>query len=353
MKPLRRILLIGHYPLDRLDRAPKVRIFHMARALAREGCLTVISGSRRERTRWLRDRLREGLLDRVDLVYIESASSTATLTDLWVLWRLARRRTPVGIFVRDAYQRFPRLYPQTGWKRHVMKYLYDLTLWGYRRWATVLFFPTAGLARVVGGRMTALLPPGAFPAFPPPGWIRNTAQVIYVGAGGPHDGVSLLLEAMVGVRREMPGASLVLVMRPEEWPREPWPDWVHVVSASGDELSPYLWSATVAVIPRPHTAYNEIAFPVKLMDYLAHGLPVVVTEPGEAAEWVKTQQVGEAVSATPEALADGLVRVMARKNWEPRVRTVVMENTWEHRAAKVTALLSPMPAGTREAHLGR
>jgi len=353
MKPLRRILLIGHYPLDRLDRAPKVRIFHMARALAREGCLTVISGNRRDRTRWLRDRLREGLLDRVDLVYIESASSTATLTDLWLLWRLARRRTPVGVFVRDAYQRFPHLYPQTGWKRQIMKLLYDLTLWGYRRWATVLFFPTAGLSRVVGGRATALLPPGAFPAFPPPGWIRNPAQVIYVGAGGPHDGVSLLLEAMPRVRRQIAGASLVLVMRPEEWPPDPWPDWVHLVSVSGDELSPYLWSATVAVIPRPHTAYNEIAFPVKLMDYLAHGLPVVVTGPGEAAEWVKTHQVGEAVPATPQALADGLVRVMTRQNWDPAIHAAVRKNSWEQRAALVVALLSPRSEETREGPLGR
>jgi len=81
MNRLPRVLVIGHYPLDTLDRAPKVRIYEMVAALARSATVTVIAGNRAERSHFLRQQKARGL-KHFDMIYVETASSTATLTDI-------------------------------------------------------------------------------------------------------------------------------------------------------------------------------------------------------------------------------------------------------------------------------
>ncbi|MCL5971127.1 MAG: glycosyl transferase family 1, partial [Firmicutes bacterium] len=207
MKP--RILVLGHYPLDQLDRAPKVRTYRMIEALAHYAWVTVITGARPVRGAVLRKSLR--LLDQIDAIYLESGSSTATFTDCWFLYQAHRRAIPLGIFVRDAYQLFPDLYPPDGIKGRVLSLLYKISLRCYALSATVIFVPTAGLAQVVPGSRKVLLPPGGIrerKVVKPP---RFAHRIIYVGAAGPHDGVEMLVAAFELVKATVPDAELWLV----------------------------------------------------------------------------------------------------------------------------------------------
>lgn len=339
MKRWPHVLLLGQYPLDRLDRAPKVRIYQMAQALAKQAEVTLITGSRSERAPWLRRALRTGLLDNIDAVYVESASSTATPVDLWFLREVARRSIPMGIFIRDAYQRFSDLYPPRGVKQQVLRQLYDVSLYFYRRYATILYFPTSGLSDVVRGPRTMLLPPGG--RVIEGDWsMRDPRHIVYVGAGGPYDGVDLLLEAMALLHRMMPEARLTLIMRRNEWPNRIPEEYVTLVQASGEELKPYLQSAALAVIPRPSTAYTRIAFPVKLMEYLSFGLPVVATGPSEAARFVETEGVGIGVAADAGALAAALDLLLKdparlRQMADTALDAVKSRHLWDHRARTV------------------
>lgn len=335
-----RILVLGHYPLDRLDRAPKVRTYRMIEALGRRGEVTVITGTRRERARLLRDARRQRLLDRIDVVYLESGSSLATPADLWFLRDVARRRIPLGIFIRDIYQRFPELYPAPGLKGRLLRWGYEVSLGCYRRLATTLFFPTAGLAAMVPAPRKALLPPAGRLVGDGEAGPCDPLQVIYVGAGGPHDGVELLVEAFSRVRRQWPGASLVLVMRRQEAPGVGALPGVRRVEADGAALDALLASSGVAVVPRPDTPYNRIALPVKLMEYLSFGLPVVVTGPSEAQRIVADYRAGLAVAPTAEGLAEGLALLFAdRALWarcrDNARRAVADSNLWDHRADTV------------------
>ncbi|MDA8192858.1 MAG: glycosyltransferase [Thermaerobacter sp.] len=338
------VLVIGHYPLERLDRAPKVRIYEMASALAHYATVTLVAGSRRDRARRLRG-VAAGILPRVDLVYVESASSTATPTDLWFLARVRQRRIPLAVYVRDAYQRFPDLYPARTAKEKLLAALYGVSLAAYNGLATQVFVPTPGLAAVVRSPHPALLPPGGRPYPRPPGPPPDPCQVLYVGAGGPYDGVDGLLEAMQQVRATEPRARLTLVMRRPEWPLSKVPDGVELVEAAGPELAPYLWRAGLAVIPRPDTAYNRLALPVKLLDYWSHGLPVVVTGPSAAASLTESAGAGLAVPASVEGIAAGLTRLMG----DPAMRAgfaagalaaVAGPHHWDRRAEAVLALLT-------------
>ncbi|MCL6563374.1 MAG: glycosyltransferase [Firmicutes bacterium] len=334
MKP--RLLLVGHYPLDPPDRAPAVRIAAMARALAQLTELTVISGRRGERERALWRWVQAGGLGQVDAVYVESASSTATPGDLLFLAAVTRRKVPLGIYIRDYYQRFPDLYPQRTLKERLLALAYQATLAAYRRYADVLFFPTEGLAQLVGGRRVALLPPAGEVKAPPEGLERNFSRVIYVGAVEERDGIPLLLAAWEEVRALM-AAELILVVRPREWRGWALPQGVRRVEAHGPALSRWLWEAGLAVIPRLDTPYHRIALPVKLFDYLSHGLGVLVTEGSEAARLVAEEEVGQPVRPTAEAWAQALAAALAEpeklREWSRRALGSVAErHNWQRRA---------------------
>lgn len=339
-----RVLLIGHYPLDRLDRAPKVRTYQMAQAFARHAQVTVIAGTRRQRRRWLLRALARGILNAVDLVYVESASSAATGTDLFFLWRVKQRGIPLAIFVRDAYQRFPGLYPQRTLKHRFMKRLYDGTLCAYGHLATQVYFPTKGLAQVVGTPSPELLPPAGVVRERPKGVTPLFGEILYVGAAGTHDGVDWLLEAIPWLRARHPSVHVTLIMRPEEWPQSPLPEGVSVVAAAGDELAGWLWRGWVAVIPRHDTAYNRLALPVKLLEYWSYHLPVVVTGPSEAAELVSRTGAGVVTEASVDGLARGLDDVMRHPEKRMHMaraaaRAIVEDHNWDVRARHVLRLI--------------
>ncbi|MCL8208460.1 MAG: glycosyltransferase [Actinomycetia bacterium] len=337
MRPSRpRVLLLGHYPLHRPDRAPVVRTRAMAEALARHAEVRVVAGTRAARAPALLALLRSGGLSGVDGVYLESATSAMTPVDWWFLRAVRRRGLPLAVYVRDWYQRFPDLYPPRGPKERVLAALYAATLAAYRRLATTLFVPTDGLGRLLGGPYRLLPPAGAvLPEAPGP---RVRGRLVYVGANGPYDGVDLALEAVARLGR--PTVELVLVLRPREAPAAV-PPGVRVVAASGADLSAWLWSAELALLPRRDTAYNRIALPVKLFDYWSHGLPVLATGNSEVGRWVARVGGGVAVPATAEALAAALdtllddpvrLRTMGERgraavrsahNWDARALTVL------------------------------
>ena len=331
------VVLIGHYATDGLDRAPKVRIHQMAAAFQRIGSVTTLACYRAER----RDRLRP-LLNRVDWsqvdgVYVESASSTAIPADIAFLRGVRRRGVPVGIFVRDAYQFFPELYPPKGLKGRVLSGLYRLTLSAYARYATMLFVPSDGLSAAIRQPRAQTLPPGVEWRPRPASVGVRPNQVIYVGAGGAHDGVDRLVAAMTAVHDRRPDARLVLVMRPNEALGLSFPPFVTRISASGQDLSSWLWSSQLAAIPRVNTAYHQLAMPVKLFDYLGHGLPVLTTGPSEAASLVKAASVGWVTDDRVDAMAQGLLRALD----EPiggrmsSLSAFARENTWDARARTV------------------
>jgi glycosyltransferase involved in cell wall biosynthesis len=338
----RGLLLVGHYPLDPPDRAPAVRIRAMAAALGRLTPVTVVTGTRAERASRYPTLLAAGTLERMAGVYVETASSMMTVADWRFLRAVRTARLPLGVYVRDYYQRFPDLYPPRSAKERLMAVGYAATLAAYRRLATVLFVPTEGLGRLVAPGSARLLPPAGSVLTPPP-LTRRPDQLLYVGANGPHDGVELAVAAAERLRAEWPTLRLVLVLRRREAPPD-LPDFCRLIEASGATLEPWLWSSTLGLIPRRDTAYNRIALPVKLFDYLAHGLPVVTTEPGETARWVVTLGVGLAASDTPVAFAQAVARLLrdpalAARMSERALGAVAQEHNWDRRARTVLAAL--------------
>ncbi len=81
---------------------------------------------------------------------------------------------------------------------------------------------------------------------------------------------------------------------------------------SDNELKDYLSKATAVIINKKPTQQNIYCFSTKLGEYLAAGKPVIMTNVGEATNWLSNNKSAYIVEKeNNEALTDAIVRVFS------------------------------------------
>jgi glycosyltransferase involved in cell wall biosynthesis len=182
----------------------------------------------------------------------------------------------------------------------------------------LLLAPTASFAELAGlpadrtivapnGTDTGLIRPRPFPARPAVGFASGAA---------PGRGIELLVEAVRSVREGHPEVRLLLWLAAtgpdsetylaglgRELAAEPW---IELASTTYDRMADELARATVLAIPHPPGEYLDVAVPIKLVDAMAAGRPVVVTPRVETARIVRDAGCGLVVEDDVAALAAGL-----------------------------------------------
>ncbi|HEX6128520.1 MAG TPA: glycosyltransferase [Candidatus Limnocylindria bacterium] len=346
-----RLLFYAMYDARRASNAPRVRIQLLSQALTRHAAVHMVSGSRLRRLTAASRAALTGSLWRADAVYVETITSSAMPWDLLFLAAARATGKPVGIYFRDAYQLFRDLYPIPGWRARLSDLAWRASVWALRRLATVCFVPSAGLASALHLRRAVLLPPGTDPATPDLG-AGDEPLVAYVGALTAADGFDRLLEAMHLVREQVTDARLLAIGPAVPGGKTTLPEWVEVRRASRDELAPLLAPARVCVIPRPINPYTDLAWPIKLSDYLAFGKPVVATATAETVAVLDGTGAGLVVGDSVPELANGLARVLSDSRLAAALatqgRALALDEgmTWDHRARH---LLNSLGLGERRA----
>lgn len=67
---------------------------------------------------------------------------------------------------------------------------------------------------------------------------------------------------------------------------------------------------SVAVAPFAKDGFMEYAFPLKIVDYMAAGLPIVATDVGDTGYMIRRYGSGILVDLTPESIAEGIERLV-------------------------------------------
>ncbi|MGH7607777.1 MAG: glycosyltransferase, partial [Gemmatimonadales bacterium] len=321
----------------------------------------LISGNRTPRRAAAMRYLLTGGLHRSRAVYVEASTSTATEADVLFLGVARAAGLPIVIYIPDAYQLFPDLYPRHGWRTVLLDWGWRRSIAAYRRLADLLLFPSRGLAACFHQRLPRSKRKVQFDVLPPAGqaaraWTPPTFQppiVVYAGATGLHDGSDLLLSAMERVVARHPAARCHLIT-PHAKFIDSHParhaEWLTIESRDSAGVSALLRAATLAVIPRRVNPYNDLAAPVKLFDYMACGRPVVVTACRDTAALVNALQSGLVVTDDAEALADGMLRLIedrptAERLGENGYRAVQAAHSWPHRAERILQLIRSIERG--------
>ncbi len=167
--------------------------------------------------------------------------------------------------------------------------------------------------------------------------------VAYVGIMEPQDGLDLLLESvdclvngegrqdtlfvLIGFGTELPS----LKTRVAELGLEPWVEFAGPLY--GDDLWAYLATADLAVAPDPSNILNDKLTMIKIFEYMAFGLPIVLydleegrrsangaalfAEPNDPVHFAR--QVGKLLDSEPlrqRLGAKGRESILAGTNWE-------------------------------------
>ena len=336
------------YPLDQGSWGPTVRISHLRDELSRLVDLDLVAGYRGARRAALARYALSGRLRGLDGIYVESSTFLPAETDIAVLGLARALGIPVLTYVRDAYQLFEDEYRPDSIRRWIGVRAFVPAVRALGAVSTRLAFPSLGLARaVVGDASTSILLPPGSPH--PVEMARDPAarNLLFVGdARLPAQGVDRLIAAVGRAREQGVDVELTVVTRPNREPPPPHPAWMRVVHAEGKGIVGLLPDVLATVIPRPRTAYNDLALPIKLFDYLAYGRPLIVTDCLEQARVVNDARAGIVTSDEVPAMADAIGRVASASpsqldHWSSNARAAAREASWSARAATIVRTLVP------------
>ena len=344
-----RVLLLAMYRLDAPPSGPRVRIAAVRDALSERVRLDLVSGTRIGRTWAMLRYATSGRLRGLAGVYVESSSSLPGPADLLFLALARGLGVRVLTYVRDAYQLFPEYYPLTSLRRRLSRVAFLPVFRTLARVSSVVAFPSRGLVDAVLGpgdrsRAAALLPPGARIADAPA--LDATARaLLYVGslAHGPSGG-DLLVSAMEQAKVQVPDLRLICVLPDGQDAPQPHPDWLETVRGGDEEIAGLLPRVLATITPRLRTPYNDLAVPIKVLEYLGYGRPLIVTDATETAAIVEAAGCGVVVPATAEGLAGGIVTVALASraqlaDWADAARRAAEASSWDLRAQQILDLL--------------
>lgn len=146
--------------------------------------------------------------------------------------------------------------------------------------------------------------------------------IVYLGALDRVRRIDVLIEALALVRRVQPAARLVLIGGANDAADVERLKELAGALAVGDavQILPAMsraaaWrvasSARLGVSPIPPGRLYEVSSPTKLGEYMALGLPVVATPIPDQVRMIEASGAGVCVPFSAEALAGGIVRLMA------------------------------------------
>jgi teichuronic acid biosynthesis glycosyltransferase TuaH len=106
-----------------------------------------------------------------------------------------------------------------------------------------------------------------------------------------------------------------------------------------ESLPAYLAGAEVALVPYTRSAFNLASFPLKTLEYLAAGLPVVST-PLPGVEWIGSEDIH--VASEPDRFVGEVDRLLSMgrdADGDRRRRTLAQDHSWDRRAEAVASVL--------------
>jgi glycosyltransferase involved in cell wall biosynthesis len=183
-------------------------------------------------------------------------------------------------------------------------------------------------------------------------WSDRERAACYVGGITPVRGARELVEAMAHADAELhlAGAFVPAALRLE---LERSAGWAHVRyqgRLGRDEVAALLARVKVGVIPLQPIANYVDAYPVKLFEYLAAGLPVIATDVPRWRALLEAHDCGVCVPyGSPEILGAAITRMLddderARAMGERARRAAEECYSWETQAATLVALYDELLA---------
>ena len=364
-------ILFLPYPLQKTgNRARQLRPRKMLEAFRENGWhIFLIHGyskQRRAKIRRLKELIENGF--RFDFMYAECSTEPMRLTDPnhlpthplldFGLFRyLHKKGIPIGLFYCDIYWKFP-VYREavSGVKYHIAIHEYRRDLRQYERYLFRFYVPDLKMCDYLGRKriteIAAALPPGADRVEPREqtegerDFHKKPLQIFYVGGILNHYRIDTLLAAA----GELEDVRVTICCREDEWEQKReslaplLTDRVEIIHKNEDELVPYYERADIGSLLFENGEYWGLAQPVKAYEYLAHELPVLVTEDTAVGRFVESVGYGWSIPCEKEAVQRLLREIMSDSGLLVQKRAAARngktDHLWTARAKQVAEELT-------------
>ncbi|EDL64360.1 glycosyltransferase [Bacillus sp. SG-1] len=358
-----------YYPFTMVENAnsgSKLRPIEMYKAFLKWGKrngieIVLISGNSEERSSQFDTLRKEGKFEHLLFCYMENQTIPLWLTDenhipkkpfidRKVFSFLKARNVPTGVFYRDVYWKFDDLYPLSGIKKTIMQSIYKLEERFYEKYCEVIYLPSDAMGKFVNiNRNKVALPPGG--KSQELNSKEQTSQLRGLYVGGINNeayGLPLLLKALKIFNEKEERLSLTVVCRKDELKkvsqdilRDIQQLNVNVLHVSGSELDEVYKRTDIAFIPREKTTYNDFSVPVKLVEYLSNGLPVVATNCAAQQEFIESGPYGVVGEANVNSFIQAIEKISDNLPFynEKIVENFLTNHSWDARVEKVQKTL--------------
>jgi glycosyltransferase involved in cell wall biosynthesis len=360
--------MIFHHPLpveENGKTGSQVRPFEMLKAFKEIGYeVFEVTGHWEQRVskiRYVEEEVRAG--KSFDFLYSESSSRPTLLTAFkhnsinsykdfrWMNW-LKKYSIPIGLYYRDIHWKFDVFhdYVPQWYKRpfFIGLYWYDWII--YHKLLDYLFIPSEKMKYVLPTRWPedrlVILPPGCnLEDVSAQGGFSKDLRMLYVGGITPP---TYDLTNMFKCVSAVKGFHLTICCREDEWAKVkdyyyPYNENViSIIHLYGNELKDVYYNHDVFLLIWNPNEYLEFAFPVKVLESIGYGLPIITNKGTEAARFIEKENVGWVIESS-EKLEDFLITLQKRPELINQMRNQVIKarskHSWTNRAMLVSDTL--------------
>ena len=328
----------------------------------------IISGKSAERKKLIKDYKSKNMVKDAVFCYMENSTMPYWLTDEdhmprnlfsdLAFWRyLKKHHLPIGLFYRDVYWKFDEMYAPPRDKKvltPIMRFIYKRELSAFAKVVDTLYLPSLEMNKFVEWRgQYDELPPGMENVEQGPQADKAVPKAVFVGGINDQKGMLMMLNAFTLLNHEQE-VQLEIICREDEYRKYPemhayskYP-WLTVSHRSGEDLKTAYAEASIALIPREINTYHDFSVPVKMFEYLAHGLPIVATDCKAQSRILSKEGAGFVTEDTAESFAEGVRKAIEKNAYEKltaRAKAVFLTHSWKSRAEKVAVDLEQLNPG--------
>lgn len=203
------------------------------------------------------------------------------------------------------------------------------------------------LRRSQGARKAVYVPNGVdYDAFGPArSKTLHPPTIAYMGTLMPWSGVDIVIRALPKVLKSIPKAKFLIIGWKSD--QQYYNEILKLISSLGlgtaveflgevayDRLPSVLSGVDVGVATFPVQDLTNYSYPLKVVEYMAGGLPVVATNRGEMSRILDESQGGIGINPTPKACAHALIQLLAdRELFDQKSHNAIRfakENDWSN-----------------------
>lgn len=302
---------------------------------------------RKERRKAVKAILGKLETEKIDACYIESPSGPIfNSIDIKLIKKVKEKKIPISFFYRDAHWLFAASWFKKGkLKKFLIQILHKRDMRVFQANIDQFYMPSRmacdELLKYYKFHNICELPPGTENDKIQEYSKKRTA--IYVGGCSYQYGVDFLIDVYCELNKNSCEYKLIIVTREQEW-EEMYPDglayeWLEVYHVSGEKLEKLYRSADLAFLPLRKNYYFDMAYAIKLFEYLSYGKPIISNNLETMGGFIRKYNCGLVYNEMKEAMEKSIISFyknnqLAEELYENTVRAC-KENTWEERVRTI------------------